>query len=1258
MKKKILAVLLALTVLVNLFPSAVFAANYDGVTDTKVTFIFTPATHKALPGEEVEYSLAISWKDIGLTGLALKLSLPDGITYVSGSGKLSQNVKSELNFDGIDWTEDSLSVRGYASVSRTEAVTSPIEIMTFKVKVPVDAESGNYEMQIEEGSIEIVDGDFDNVPNSLAEVLNTSSLQVEVISGKEAVFSFAPKTEKVTQGEEVEYSLSIGWQNFYLGGFNYTLNLPIGFTYVEGSGAVNSSAISTLGVDSLNWSDGTMTLSASSSAPVLSQKINFVEVLTFKVTVSEDATPGVYAIDSGIVSVSDGTENLSEEFIIVDNASLLTVETKIQEDVENFARFELVADKTEVMPGDEISYTFKFNWTNGFYGMIMQLELGDAFTFVSGSGAIDANARERLGLDQLEWTEKSLKFTGYGSIAGRNLTGEPIVVGTFKVKVADDTDDGKYFIDTDYTELEVVDENFEGFLPEQMEFVSPKITVSSVPATGVTLDKESITLTLATPEVQLNATVEPSEATHKNVTWTSSDEKVATVDETGLVTRVGEGTAVIKASLSKNAEIYDTCDVYVPHECNRATLEYVRQVQADCYNEGKKLHYLCSCGKIYADINATNEVIDESQLVLPALNHPISNVTKTTRTEPTHTSDGNIDYWTCSLCGDIFSDENCTVKVTDVVIPATGHDDADLISWTKTETEHQKVCSCGAVLEREEHNFIWVTDKTSTCVEEGVKHEECTVCSYSRYADTAIEKLNHTTNKTSAVAETCTEDGNIEYFTCTECGNIFADEACTQMITLEDTVIKATGHVYKAVVTAPTCTEQGFTTYTCTCGQNYVEDYVSATGHTEGDWVTTIEPTFDEKGEETKYCTVCNEILQVRDIEPIGHEAGEWVVYIEPTCENYGIRYRQCLTCKDVTIEKIPALGHTEGEWEEIKTATCTADGLKVQKCTVCGEILNEETIEAYGHTEGEWTNEIESDCTTYGVDVLRCSVCDEIIDKKYIQGSEHVLGEWITTKDATCTEDGEEEVRCTVCDYVVATKTIPSTGHTAAVDEAVAPTCTETGLTEGSHCAVCGEVIVKQETIDALGHDSGEWEIVLEPTSTEEGRREKKCTVCGEVLEYEAIPASGITISGYVTSFDDGVENSDETTIEFIQNGEVVYTTSVAGSGKQAFEIQNALSGEYTMRVSKQNHATREYTVTVDGETVIEAKIHLIGDITGDGKLSVADITLINGHIKMTSELEGYQAVCADVTNDGKISVRDVAQMNSHNKEIEYLWK
>ena len=95
--------------------------------------------------------------------------------------------------------------------------------------------------------------------------------------------------------------------------------------------------------------------------------------------------------------------------------------------------------------------------------------------------------------------------------------------------------------------------------------------------------------------------------------------------------------------------------------------------------------------------------------------------------------------------------------------------------------------------------------------------------------------------------------------------------------------------------------------------------------------------------------------------------------------------------------------------------------------------------------------------------------------------------------KAPTCTEDGNVEYyTCVSCEKNFAdeegkngltTVLDPAKGHAEVVDNAVAPSCSASGLTEGKHCDVCKEVIVKQETVDKESH------------SFNEG----KCSVCGE---------------------------------------------------------------------------------------------------------------------------------------------------------------
>ncbi len=74
---------------------------------------------------------------------------------------------------------------------------------------------------------------------------------------------------------------------------------------------------------------------------------------------------------------------------------------------------------------------------------------------------------------------------------------------------------------------------------------------------------------------------------------------------------------------------------------------------------------------------------------------------------------------------------------------------------------------------------------------------------------------------------------------------------------------------------------------------------------------------------------------------------------------------------------------------------------------------------------------------------------------------------------------------------------------HTVTTDAAVAPTCTETGLTEGSHCSECNEIITAQNTVPALGHTVAIYASAIAPTCTETGVSEgKRCSVCHITLK------------------------------------------------------------------------------------------------------------------------------------------------------------
>ncbi len=86
------------------------------------------------------------------------------------------------------------------------------------------------------------------------------------------------------------------------------------------------------------------------------------------------------------------------------------------------------------------------------------------------------------------------------------------------------------------------------------------------------------------------------------------------------------------------------------------------------------------------------------------------------------------------------------------------------------------------------------------------------------------------------------------------------------------------------------------------------------------------------------------------------------------------------------------------------------------------------------------------------------------------IECNSHQWNDGDITKSATCTVDGKKLYTCTVCGKLK-TESISALGHTETIDKAVEATCTKSGLTEGSHCSVCGEVLKEQKVVEALGH-------------------------------------------------------------------------------------------------------------------------------------------------------------------------------------------
>ncbi len=516
--------------------------------------------------------------------------------------------------------------------------------------------------------------------------------------------------------------------------------------------------------------------------------------------------------------------------------------------------------------------------------------------------------------------------------------------------------------------------------------------------------------------------------------------------------------------------------------------------------------------------------------------------------EPTCTTPGKTEGKHCSVCNEVL--------VAQTVIPAKGH------SWNEGEVTTQPTCKDKGVktftctvchtTKTEEvpaKGHSWNKGEITTaptCETAGVKTYTCTVCNETKTE--AIDATGHTSVEVSEKPATCTESGHTAGTKCSVCGETLSG--------MEE--IPATGHQWDEgkVTTAPTCENAGVKTYTCTVCNETKTEAIAATGHTsvevpekpatcteaghkagkkcsvcgktlsgmeeipaKGHTVVidpAVEPTCTESGKtEGKHCSACDKVIVAQEVIPAKGHTEVIDPAVEPTCTTPGkTEGKHCSVCNAVIVaqEVIPAKGHTEVIDPAVEP-TCTTPGKTEGKhCSVCNEVLVAQTvIPAKGHTE-VIDPAVEPTCTTPGkTEGKHCSVCNEVlVAQTEIPAKGHSWNEGEVTTQPTCKDKGVKTFTCTVCN-TTKTEEVPAKGHTKVIDQAVEPTCTTPGKTEGEHCSVCNEVIVAQEVIPAKGHT----EVIdpaVEPTCTEPGKTEgKHCSVCNEVLVAQTeIPAKG----------------------------------------------------------------------------------------------------------------------------------------------------
>ncbi len=301
------------------------------------------------------------------------------------------------------------------------------------------------------------------------------------------------------------------------------------------------------------------------------------------------------------------------------------------------------------------------------------------------------------------------------------------------------------------------------------------------------------------------------------------------------------------------------------------------------------------------------------------------------------------------------------------------------------------------------------------------------------------------------------------------------------------------------VAVAPTCTEDGFITVSCTvCGEIISQVVVPTTGHVAGEW----EYTEDAK---VLTCTACGEVIL-----EIALPAADAVQYVASNVtaapgEEFSV---------DISIKNNP------GIWgsrffivfdEALEATSITAGGVIF---TAGGEFTVTDNLNMDPATSATFTKIFNTNgmsvegkrtiCVYLEANELENYYGDGLIATVTFAGAEAGIYEIALICDLpydTFDVDANDiAVEFENAGVVIAEEQVEECKHeNTVVEGAFDATCTEDGYTGDTYCADCGELVAEGEAIEAHGHTPGEWVV-------EGNKKVQYCEVCGEKLAEEII--------------------------------------------------------------------------------------------------------------------------------------------------------
>ena len=195
-------------------------------------------------------------------------------------------------------------------------------------------------------------------------------------------------------------------------------------------------------------------------------------------------------------------------------------------------------------------------------------------------------------------------------------------------------------------------------------------------------------------------------------------------------------------------------------------------------------------------------------------------------------------------------------------------------------------------------------------------------------------------------------------------------------------------HMNVSTVTVdPTCSDKGYTTYTCEdCSYTFNADYIAPLGHTFSD--TVVLPTCEEEGYTQHVCSTCGAEERTDYVRPNTHDFIETV--IEPTCDSQGYTYAQCKNCdyyKSYNFVKPTAHIYTE----TVTAPTCEEEGYTTYKCKDCNYSYIFDYTAPTGHNYA--TEIVRPNIEKTGYTLYTCKACKTSHKSDYVFYSDIFTG-------------------------------------------------------------------------------------------------------------------------------------------------------------------------------------------------------------------------------------------------------------------------